>query len=162
MTDKGPMTPTVSAEQDPSSDTRPIRVIFADDNDSLRLLATYTLSARRGFALVNPVSDGSEVLELLDRHEVDCIVLDVDMPVLGGFETLVVLQQRCPAVPVVLLTGFTGPAFAERARAAGAAALLDKGQGLGQLRSTISRVIAEAAERTGTKRETGPKTLGET
>jgi CheY-like chemotaxis protein len=140
------MVPTGIAAQDPSPDMRCIRVIFADDNDSLRLLATYTLSARRGFALVDPVSDGSKVLELLDQHEVDCIVLDVDMPILDGLATLAVLQQRCPAVPVVLLTGFAGPVFAARARAAGAAALLDKGQGLGQLRSTISRVVAEAAQ----------------
>lgn len=139
------MDPSARAASEPSREAPPVRVIFADDSSSLRLLATYTLSARRGFALVEPVSDGSEVLELLDQHEVDCIVLDVEMPTLGGFETLAVLQQRCPATPVVLLTGFTGPEFAERATAAGAAALLDKGQGLGQLRSTISRVIAEAS-----------------
>ena len=136
------MAPTPSVALDP--DTQPIRIIFADDNDSLRLLASYVLSAKRGFDLVGQASNGCEVLDLLDQHEVDCIVLDVDMPILGGFETLAVLQQRCPAIPVVLLTGFTGPMFAERARVAGAAALLDKGQGLGQLRSTVKRVIAEA------------------
>ena len=139
------MPPTVSAGHDPLQDTQLIRVIFADDNESLRLLATYTLSVKRGFALVGLASNGSEVLELLDQHEADCIVLDVDMPTLGGFETLAVLRQRCPTIPVVLLTGFSGPVFTERARAAGAAALLDKGQGLGQLRSTVARVIAEAS-----------------
>ncbi len=135
------MPATAQSPSDPPTREPPIRVIFADDDDSLRLLATYTLSAKRGFALLDPAANGSEVLELLDRHEVDCIVLDINMPTLDGFETLTVLQQRCPAVPVVLLTGFSGPALTARAQAAGAAAVLDKGQGLGQLRSTIRQVL---------------------
>jgi light-regulated signal transduction histidine kinase (bacteriophytochrome) len=54
------------------------------------------------------------------------------------------LRRRSPSLPVVMLSGFADQAIAERARAGGAAAYLQKDTGLGQLAETVRRVTRDS------------------
>ena len=118
----------------------PIRVIFADDSAAMRTLARFALSARAGFDLVGEACDGAEALSLLDSHDADCVILDVEMPNVGGFEALAQLQRSRPSLPVVMLSGYADPVVTRRAQSEGAAAYLEKNNGLGQLAETVRRV----------------------
>ncbi len=118
-----------------------IRVVVADDSQAIRTLARFALSAQRGFRIVGEAADGSEALELVSTHHPDCVVLDIEMPGMGGFEALAELQGRSPRLPVVLLSGHGDAATADRAVAGGAAAHLDKTSELVLLANTIRRVV---------------------
>ena len=48
-------------------------------------------------------SDGKQALEILERHDVHLLLLDVMMPVMDGIETLAVLRQT-HNLPVIMLT----------------------------------------------------------
>ena len=48
-------------------------------------------------------SDGKQALEILERHDVHLLLLDVMMPVMDGIETLAVLRQTYN-LPVIMLT----------------------------------------------------------
>lgn len=120
-----------------------IRVLFADDSSAMRTLARYSLTAGKGFSVAE-ACDGAEALALFDAHRPDCVVLDIEMPRLGGFEALDELQRRCPEMPVVMLSGFSDPALTSKAKARGAVAYLEKSSEMGRLAETVRRVSQPA------------------
>jgi DNA-binding NtrC family response regulator len=57
---------------------------------------------------------------------VDVVVLDKEMPGIGGFDFLSFIRRRCPEIPVILITAFGGPRVAEEAFRRGATRYLEK------------------------------------
>lgn len=131
----------------------PIRVLFADDSASIRTLARFALSARHGFLVVGEAADGAAAVDLFDEHQPDCVVLDIEMPGVGGFGALAEMRRRGVTVPVVMLSGSTDPETRTRALAEGASAYLSKDE---------MTLLAETIRR-GTGAATGgaPLALGE-
>ena len=124
--------------------TAPVRVVFADDSGSTRTLLRHILSAAADVTIVGEAADSSQALALVDTEDPDCVVLDIQMPGVGGFESLAELLRRRPGTPVIMLSGFSSPSVIDRALASGAAAFLDKTTQLKQLPETILRVMNAA------------------
>jgi len=63
---------------------------------------------RLGFHVITAV-DGVDAIRVLDEHdgEVTAVLLDLSMPRMGGPETVQVLRERSPELPVVLMSGYT-------------------------------------------------------
>jgi putative two-component system response regulator len=80
------------------------RVLIVDDEESNRKLLTRLLG--REYDVVT-LQDGEEALALLERVDVDVVLLDVRLPGLDGFEVCSRLKvmPRTRLVPVVLVTG---------------------------------------------------------
>lgn len=78
-----------------------------------------------GFA-VESFSSGGEFLRSVDDHEPDCVVLDLHMPSLDGFEVQSQLVREHAVVPVVVLTGHDTPESRARALGGGARSYLCK------------------------------------
>jgi FixJ family two-component response regulator len=74
-----------------------------------------------------------------------CLVLDLHMPGMNGLELLEMLRDRGSELPAIVVTGRGDPMLKERARRAGALALLDKPVDEGVLLSTIDRAFVQAA-----------------
>ena len=84
-----------------------------------RLLATHDFR-------VEDYENGKDFLAKLPSHPADCVVLDLHMPGVNGFDVLTVLKS-CPAAPpVVVVTGHDEPGTAERTRALGVSEYLKK------------------------------------
>lgn len=75
---------------------------------------------------VESFADGGEVVTALKRHPADCLVLDLHMPGLSGLEVLQQLGASGVRVPTIVITGHDQPGVEAQARAAGAAAFLNK------------------------------------
>lgn len=140
------MTLTVPPTATGPEPSRPlIRVLFADDSSAMRTLARYSMTAGKGFSVAE-ACDGAEALAMFDAQRPDCVVLDIQMPRLGGLEALDELQRRAPEMPVVMLSGFSDPALISIAQARGAVAYLEKSSEMGRLAETVRRVSAPALE----------------
>lgn len=99
-------------------------VAVLDDEPNMRK-ALRRLLATHGFR-VEDYGRGDDLLAALPSHPAHCLVLDLHMPGMSGFEVLDSLTTRRPAVPVVVITGHDGPGTRERALALGATAYLTK------------------------------------
>ena len=85
----------------------PLRILLVDDDELIREAAPELLELR-GHEVVTAAS-GAEGLDRLEEGPpYDVLVLDVNMPGMGGLETLSLLRRRWPDLPVVLATGFVG------------------------------------------------------
>jgi len=71
-------------------------------------------------------ASGDAFLGDVEVHRPRCVVLNLQMPGIGGFDVLRALAQRQPGVPVVVITGFDSGAARGTARALGARAYLCK------------------------------------
>jgi CheY-like chemotaxis protein len=101
-------------------------ILVVDDSDPDLLYATIVLEAAGVAGKVVPFGTGAEALAFLQRpegHDVDVILLDINMPEMNGFEFLDAYEklhadQRAHAV-VVMLTSSPDPADRARASAYG-------------------------------------------
>jgi len=82
--------------------TSVIRVLVVDDEPAIRRALRPPLEAL-GFE-VTEVSRGEKALQVLRAENFDCVLLDVNMPGIGGIETLKRIRVFAPRLPVLMLT----------------------------------------------------------
>ncbi len=85
--------------------TPPI-LIVEDDPLQRQMLATL-LRRKMDFTSLS-AENGRAALDILESAEADSIkliIMDLDMPVMGGMEALEILKQQYPSIPVIMLTG---------------------------------------------------------
>ena len=93
-----------------------------DDDADVRM-ALMRLVSSAGFA-VETFATGAEFMRSVQDHEPDCVVLDLHMPGMSGFEVQDALAAAHAAVPVVVITGHDTPESRTRALQAGCESLL--------------------------------------
>lgn len=101
----------------------PPRIAIVDDDADVRL-ALERLLCSAGFAV--QVCASGEELMAATVDAPDCVVLDLHMPGLSGFDVQARLAEVRPALPVVVITGHDTPESRARALGQGAAAYLCK------------------------------------
>jgi signal transduction histidine kinase/CheY-like chemotaxis protein len=112
----------------PVAARRPLRVLLAEDMEVNRELAVRLL-ARRGHAVV-AVGDGRQALAAFEQQSFDIILLDLEMPGMGGEEAAQLIRSMerkgATRVPIVALTGDVTEEARERCRRAGMDGFLSK------------------------------------
>jgi diguanylate cyclase len=105
----------------------PTTVIVVDDDPGARLLIGTALELA-GFRVVT-AADGTTALQQLREHSVDCVVLDVVMPGMNGFEVCAALRgmPECRHVPILMQTSLDDMESVNRAYNAGATDFSSKG-----------------------------------
>jgi response regulator NasT len=98
-----------------------------------------------GYDVVPDARDGVEAVDLAREHKPDLILLDLNLPRLGGVEaTRQILEER--AVPIVALTGHSNREVLEQAADAGAISSLTKPFSELQLVTTVREAISDHAD----------------
>src|SRR4051794_33520915 len=96
-----------------------VRVVLADDHP-LFLQGLEAALELEGLEIVGLAKSGPEVLEVVGQVNPDAIVLDVEMPGMGGVECAVELRRVHPEVKIVMLSGTDNPEVIQRSLDAGA------------------------------------------
>ncbi|MHB8381545.1 MAG: response regulator [Candidatus Binataceae bacterium] len=122
------------------SDTHePIRVLLADDHRIVR--EALRLVLEREFEIVGEASSGEAVIQLAERLHPHVIVLDLQMPGLGGLEAAHRLARECPASKVLVLSQYEDEEYViEALGEAGAAGYLVKTDAAAELISAVRAV----------------------
>ena len=81
-----------------------IRIVVADDHPIFRDGLCRLLALEEDFNIVAQAQDGREVLQVLQEHEPDILLLDLKMPNLDGLATLQKLQASRNRTKVIVLT----------------------------------------------------------
>jgi two-component system chemotaxis response regulator CheB len=89
----------------PGSDK--IRVFLVDDASAVRRLVTSALNRDPALEVVGTAADGQMALDRLPELRPDVVVLDLEMPVMDGLETLVALRKTQPRLPVIMFSRLT-------------------------------------------------------
>jgi DNA-binding NarL/FixJ family response regulator len=119
----------------------PTRVVLADDHTLVRSGIRRILEAHPGFAVVGEAADGSEALALVRATVPDVIVLDLNMPGIGGLDALPPLKLAQPSLKVVVLSMHAGREYVARAMKGGADAYLLKDSAVQDLVAAVEAVL---------------------
>lgn len=79
-----------------------ITILWADDE--IDLLKPHILFLEEKGYQVLSTQSGDEALDILDEERIDIVFLDENMPGLSGLETLEIMKERYPSVPVIMIT----------------------------------------------------------
>src|ERR1044072_4124491 len=97
------MTETTKPETT-KSETKPIRILIADDHAIFRDGLKKLLESEPGMTVVGEAVNGEEVVKIARQVTPDIILLDLAMPVRSGLEALRQLSEPPSTVRVILLT----------------------------------------------------------
>ncbi len=116
------------------------KIVLADDHVLIRHGIKNLLKEDSGLQVVGEVSDGEELLELLDKTRVDLVILDITMPKMGGMEAVGMVKKRYPWVKVLMLTMHKNKQYFYHAMSAGADGYLVKDDSDDELLVAVNKV----------------------
>jgi CheY-like chemotaxis protein len=82
------------------------RVLLVEDNYLVAEMLTQQIESM-GCEVVGPAASSAEALDLLDRHEIDCAVLDIN--IIGGTSAPIAEALDARAIPFLFVTGYGSP-----------------------------------------------------
>lgn len=116
------------------------RILIVDDVAALAGQYAYDLK-RIGAHEVVTANSGAAALKQLDSGETDCIILDLEMPGMDGFEVLRKLRHRGDDTPVIVYTGTGDFERCVEAVRLGAAGFIDKAEPMERVAQEVEHAI---------------------
>lgn len=117
-----------------------IRVLVVDDHEVVREGICELLSREQDLEVIGQAADGEECLQLARSLHPDIVLLDVEMPRLGGIETTERLKRSRPEIGVIALTMHDDAPFPQQLLAAGADGCLGKACAQEELVTAVRQV----------------------
>ena len=107
---------------------QPYRLMVVDDSAVIRGLLTRSLEADPEVEVLASASNGEMALGALARHDIEIVILDIEMPVMDGLTALPKMLVAKPGIKVIIASTLTrrGADISMKALAAGAADYLTK------------------------------------
>jgi DNA-binding NarL/FixJ family response regulator len=104
-----------------------IRILTVDDHPLLREGIAAILGLQPDMQLVGEAEDGAQAIKIFRELKPDVTLMDLQMPILNGVETIARIRKDFPDARIIVLTTYAGDVQALRAMRAGAAGYLLKG-----------------------------------
>lgn len=99
------------------SSTQIVKVLVVEDNRINQVITRKTIEKNNYKCCV--VDDGYAALEILEKENFDVILMDINMPLINGFETTRKIRLKGIGIPIVALTAFDKAEITEEALSAG-------------------------------------------
>jgi DNA-binding NarL/FixJ family response regulator len=117
-----------------------IRAIIADDHALFRILAR-TILEKRGDIEVHEASDGSEAVAKALKLKPDVVILDLNMPVMSGYEAAAELRRLLPETPILFFSLQGRTQLAAEARSFGVQGFVNKADANKALLQAVDDVV---------------------
>jgi two-component system, OmpR family, KDP operon response regulator KdpE len=130
-----------------TSATTPASVLIVDDEPAIRRFIRATLSVQDYQVL--EAENGRDALELVRRHPVDVLVLDIGLPDVDGFEVIKSLRESGSTLPIIVLSSRTDEAGKVRALDLGADDYVTKPFGVDELLARIRAALRHRLQQQG-------------
>ena len=99
--------PTAPASDVPGPGSGPYNVMVVDDSAVIRGFFRRALESDSSIKVIASAGNGQFALDNMSRHDIDVIVLDIEMPVMDGMTALPKLLAKDPTVKVVMASTLT-------------------------------------------------------
>lgn len=119
-----------------------IRLIIADDHpvisDGIKLI----LEKEKDIQLVATVSNGIELLNVLETEQADVILMDVNMPEMSGIEATQKIKEKYPAIKVLSFSQYDEKRFVKQMLKYGASGYLLKNSAASEIVKAVNIVYS--------------------
>ncbi len=115
-----------------------MRLLVVDDHEIVRMGVRILFSDANLWEICGEATNGAEAIEMVSELSPDVVILDLSMPVMGGFETAKRIRQAAPSSRIVFFSIHETPTTA---RLVGADAFVSKASAAQDLPRTIHRIL---------------------
>lgn len=115
-------------------------VLVVDDNKALAEQYAYDLQRTADYE-VRLAESGAKALDILTGESIDCVILDLEMPDLDGFDVLRRMKKECITIPVIVYTGTGNYDRCVQAVRLGAFGFIDKAEPMESVIHEIGKAL---------------------
>tara|TARA_B110000503_G_scaffold2905_1_gene3919 strand:- start:2 stop:649 length:648 start_codon:yes stop_codon:yes gene_type:complete len=119
-----------------------IRIIIVDDHQLVRTGTRRLLEDEPGIKVIADAGSGEEAVELVRELKPDVVLMDIQMPGIGGLEATRRCLRAHPEVKVLVVTVYEDEPYPSKLLNVGAAGYLTKGAGIKEMLLAIRKVHA--------------------
>lgn len=112
-------------------------VLLVDDVEQVRWDLCTILSLSGEFEIVGEAANGLDAIRLAETLKPEVILMDLEMPVMDGYETARLIRRLCPSCRIVALTVHGYDEARKKALQSGVDAFLVKGAPIQEIVQTI-------------------------
>jgi DNA-binding NarL/FixJ family response regulator len=123
-----------------------IRIALVDDHKVVRRGVANLLNKEAGIKVEFDVSNGSELLAELKNHKIDVVLLDINMPIMNGKQTLLALKVHHPEIKVIMLSMYEEEAIIQEYLVLGASGFLAKNCSIDETVDSIFNVYYDGKQ----------------
>ena len=117
-----------------------INVLLVDDHHLVRVGINKILTSVKGLNVIGECDTGEEAIKFCRNKEPDVLLMDMDMPGMGGLEATKKILRFAPDVKIIVLTAHTEDPFPSKVMQMGAAGYLTKESGPDEMVKAIRAV----------------------
>ena len=118
-----------------------IRILLVDDHDLFRAGVSSILRDQDGMVVVGEYADGEQAIKAVRDEAPDLILMDVNMPGIGGIEATRKILKIAPQVRIIAVTVLSDDPFPNQLLDAGARGYISKGSGSEEMLEAIKMVM---------------------
>ncbi len=119
----------------------PINLLIADDHQLFADGILQILDAEKMFGEIFTVKNGKEAVNKALTEDIDCVIMDINMPELNGVESTKLIKREKPFIKILVVSMQCDPAIVNKMLKAGADAFINKDTGKGELLKAIKKVM---------------------
>jgi len=101
-------------------------IAIADDHEIVRNGLSMIIENTQNMQVVTAASSHHELLKMLEIHDIDMLILDLNLGDVNGLSSLESIIERYPTLPVLVLSAYPEEQYAIRAFKSGASGYLNK------------------------------------
>ena len=117
-----------------------INVLLVDDHELVRTGIRKILDEVKGFKVIGEVETGEEAVQFCRKSEPDVVLMDMNMPGIGGLEATKKILRYSPDIKIIVLTVHSEDPFPTKVMQIGAAGYLTKSAGPDEMINAIRSV----------------------
>lgn len=117
-----------------------IKILVVDDHDLVRSGIVRLLDDANNISVIGEASCGEDAIKLCRELEPDVVLMDINMPGIGGLEATRKIVRANPEVKVIAVTACDDGPFAARLMQAGAAGFMGKGAEVDEMVRAVLKV----------------------
>lgn len=120
-----------------------IKVLVVDDHQLVRGGVASILARTPDIEVIGEAEDGETAIASIEAHQrPDVVLMDINMPGIGGIEATRVIRRRYPHIQVIALTALSDDPFPAQLHDAGALGFVSKGCPAEELEKAVHAVAA--------------------
>jgi len=117
-------------------------LLIADDHQLILDGISKILQEEKTISAVYTASNGREAVDMLAKYDIDCVLMDLNMPVLSGYDATKIIKQQKPAVKIIVVSMLSDASVIAKLLKAGADAFIIKNTGKEELLRAIAKVMS--------------------
>ena len=119
----------------------PINLLIADDHQLITDGISKILETEKIIAEIHTARNGQEAVNMVLTNDIDCVIIDINMPVLNGLEATKLIKQQKPSVKVIVVSMLSDAAIVSKMMKAGADVFINKDTGKTELLKAIAKAM---------------------